>query len=160
MDACRAQGTRLLYASSAATYGGSATFREEPVYEQPLNVTAIRSLLFDTSCAASCERLDAALPASAYFNVTGRASSTRGAWPRWRSTTTTSSWPTARCASSAIRRYGPGQQSRDFVFVDDVVCRQPLVPAAPRPERHLQSRPRPAQPFNDIALAAVNAGAR
>ena len=30
LDACQAQGVRLLYASSAAVYGGSATFREEP----------------------------------------------------------------------------------------------------------------------------------
>ena len=38
LDACLAQGTRLLYASSAATYGGSETFREEPAFEAPLNV--------------------------------------------------------------------------------------------------------------------------
>ena len=38
LDACQAQGTRLLYASSAATYGGSSTFREEPAFERPLNV--------------------------------------------------------------------------------------------------------------------------
>ena len=37
LDACQAQGTRLLYASSAATYGGSDTFREEPAFERPLN---------------------------------------------------------------------------------------------------------------------------
>ena len=38
LDACQAQGTRLLYASSAATYGGSASVREEPEFERPLNV--------------------------------------------------------------------------------------------------------------------------
>lgn len=32
LDACQRQGTRLLYASSAATYGGSASFREEPQF--------------------------------------------------------------------------------------------------------------------------------
>ena len=37
LDACQAQGVRLLYASSAATYGGSETFREEPclLYTSP-----------------------------------------------------------------------------------------------------------------------------
>jgi ADP-L-glycero-D-manno-heptose 6-epimerase len=35
LDACQAQGVRLLYASSAATYGGSASFREEPAFEGP-----------------------------------------------------------------------------------------------------------------------------
>ncbi|MBT9524378.1 MAG: NAD-dependent epimerase/dehydratase family protein, partial [Rhizobacter sp.] len=47
LDACQAQGTRLLYASSAATYGGSDTFREDPAYEQPLNVYGYSKLLFD-----------------------------------------------------------------------------------------------------------------
>ena len=33
-DACQMQGTRLLYASSAATYGGSDTFIEAAAYEK------------------------------------------------------------------------------------------------------------------------------
>ena len=37
-QACQKRGARLLYASSAATYGGSDTFREEPAFEHPLNV--------------------------------------------------------------------------------------------------------------------------
>jgi len=46
-QACQQQGTRLLYASSAATYGGSETFREEPAFEGPLNVYGYSKLLFD-----------------------------------------------------------------------------------------------------------------
>ena len=46
-NACRERGTRLLYASSAATYGGSHTFRESPQFEQPLNVYGYSKLLFD-----------------------------------------------------------------------------------------------------------------
>ncbi len=38
LDACQAQGTRLLYASSAAVYGDGTAFREEPGLERPLNV--------------------------------------------------------------------------------------------------------------------------
>ena len=47
LDACRAQNIRLLYASSAAVYGGSDTFREEPAFERPLNVYGYSKLLFD-----------------------------------------------------------------------------------------------------------------
>src|SRR6266702_6247716 len=47
LDACQAQGTRLLYASSAATYGDGGTFREEPEFERPLNVYGYSKLLFD-----------------------------------------------------------------------------------------------------------------
>jgi ADP-L-glycero-D-manno-heptose 6-epimerase len=46
-NACQEHGTRLLYASSAATYGGSDTFREAPEFEKPLNVYGYSKLLFD-----------------------------------------------------------------------------------------------------------------
>ena len=46
-NTCQRAGTRLLYASSAATYGGSDTFKETPQYELPLNVDGYSKLLFD-----------------------------------------------------------------------------------------------------------------
>ena len=46
-SACQAQGSRLLYASSAATYGGSSSFVESPEHEKPLNVYGYSKLLFD-----------------------------------------------------------------------------------------------------------------
>ncbi len=62
--ACRQQGTRLLYASSAATYGmatpaqpGSgvpAAFRETPAQERPLNVYGYSKLLFDQRMRREC----------------------------------------------------------------------------------------------------------
>ena len=45
--ACQKRGSRLLYASSAATYGGSQGFREEPAFERPLNVYGYSKQLFD-----------------------------------------------------------------------------------------------------------------
>ena len=47
MRACLDQGVQFLYASSAATYGASETFREEPEFERPLNVYGYSKLLFD-----------------------------------------------------------------------------------------------------------------
>ena len=46
-QACQMRGARLLYASSAATYGGANTFREDPEFELPLNVYGYSKLLFD-----------------------------------------------------------------------------------------------------------------
>ena len=60
LDACQAQGTRLLYASSAATYGGSSSFREEPEFERPLNVYGYSKLLFDNIVQAHAGGLDGA----------------------------------------------------------------------------------------------------
>ena len=47
LDACQRQGTRVIYASSAAVYGGSSSFREEPTDEAPLNVYGYSKLLTD-----------------------------------------------------------------------------------------------------------------
>ena len=92
LDACQAQGTRLLYASSAATYGGSAPFREEPEFEQPLNVYGYSKLLFDNVVRRMLPTRDRRRSrAFATSTSTARASSTRAAWRRSRSTTSTSS---------------------------------------------------------------------
>ena len=52
--ACQRQGARLLYASSAATYGGSASFVERPEFEKPLNVYGYSKLLFDQRMRREC----------------------------------------------------------------------------------------------------------
>ena len=46
-NTCVEFGLPLVYASSAATYGGSDTFIETPAYEHPLNVYGYSKLLFD-----------------------------------------------------------------------------------------------------------------
>jgi ADP-L-glycero-D-manno-heptose-6-epimerase len=102
--ACQKRGARLLYASSAATYGGSDTFREEPKFERPLNVYGYSKLLFDQRMRRECG-LDFGRAMAGktmqvagfrYFNVYGRVSSTRAAWPVSPTTSSTSSKPTAR----------------------------------------------------------------
>src|ERR1017187_9919757 len=74
-NACQQRGTRLLYASSAATYGGSAAFREEPQFELPLNVYGYSKLLFDQrmrhECGADFQRCKRQVVGFRYFNVYG-----------------------------------------------------------------------------------------
>ena len=123
LDACQDQGTRLLYASSAATYGGSASFREEPQFELPLNVYGYSKLLFDNVVRRMLPTATSQVAGFRYFNVYGPREQHKG-----------------RMASVAFHHfnqfrehgkvqlfgeyggYGPGMQSRDFVFVDDVVA--------------------------------------
>ena len=47
LDWCQDQDVQFLYASSAATYGGSSAFREERECEGPLNVYGYSKFLFD-----------------------------------------------------------------------------------------------------------------
>ena len=71
LDACQAQGTRLLYASSAATYGGSASFVETPEFERPLNVYGFSKLLFDNIVRRVLPTSGTQIAGFRYFNVYG-----------------------------------------------------------------------------------------
>ena len=163
--ACQKHGTRLLYASSAATYGGSSTFRETPEFERPLNVYGYSKLLFDQrmrlECGADFQRLQAQSRAQVvgfrYFNVYG---------PREQHK--------ARMASVAFHQfnqfqadgkvklfgdyggYAAGGQMRDFVFVDDVVAVNLWFYDHPEVSGIFNLGTGRAQPFNDVASAVVN----
>lgn len=158
LDAAQAQGTRLLYASSAATYGGSASFREEPEFEQPLNVYGYSKLLFDNVVRRMLPGARTQVVGFRYFNVYGPREQHKG-----------------RMASVAFHHvnqfretgkvrlfgeyggYAPGQQSRDFVFVDDVVAVNLWFLAHPQCSGVFNLGTGRAQPFNDVAAAVVNA---
>ena len=158
LDACQAQGTRLLYASSAATYGGSASFVETPEFERPLNVYGYSKLLFDNVVRRVLPTSGTQIAGFRYFNVYG---------PREQHK--------ARMASVAFHHfnqfaesgkvklfgdyggYGPGQQSRDFVFVDDVVAVNLWFLEHPDRSGIFNLGTGRAQPFNDVAVATVNA---
>ena len=158
LDACQDQGTRLLYASSAATYGGSASFREEPQFEQPLNVYGYSKLLFDNVVRRMLPKATTQVAGFRYFNVYGPREQHKG-----------------RMASVAFHHfnqfretgkvklfgeyggYGPGMQSRDFVFVDDVVAVNLWFLQNSGKSGIFNLGTGRAQPFNDVAVAAVNA---
>lgn len=160
-QSCQEQGTRLLYASSAATYGGSDTFRESPEFERPLNVYGYSKLLFDQrlrrELGAKFERATTQVAGFRYFNVYGPREQHKG-----------------RMASVAFHQfnqfkadgkvklfgeyggYGPGGQMRDFVFIDDVVAVNLWFLDNPGQSGIFNLGTGRAQPFNDVAIAVVN----
>jgi ADP-L-glycero-D-manno-heptose 6-epimerase len=159
--ACQDQGTRLIYASSAATYGGSDTFRESPEFEKPLNVYGYSKLLFDQrlrrELGARFEGASTQVAGFRYFNVYGPREQHKG-----------------RMASVAFHQfnqfqaegkvklfgeyggYGPGGQMRDFVFIDDVVAVNLWFLDHPEQSGIFNLGTGKAQPFNDVAIAVVN----
>ena len=158
LDACQIQGTRLLYASSAATYGGSDTFREEPAFEQPLNVYGYSKLLFDNVVRRMLPAATTQVAGFRYFNVYGPREQHKG-----------------RMASVAFHNfnqfreagkvklfgeyggYGAGGQTRDFISVDDVVAVNLWFLQNPGQSGIFNLGTGRAQPFNDVAVAVVNA---
>ena len=165
-QACQKRGARLLYASSAATYGGSDTFREDPAFERPLNVYGYSKLLFDQrmrrECGADFQRSVVGKTGQVvgfrYFNVYGPREQHKG-----------------RMASVAFHQfnqfsadgkvklfadyggYGPGAQMRDFVFIDDVVAVNLWFFDHPGISGIFNLGTGRAQPFNDVASSVVNA---
>jgi ADP-L-glycero-D-manno-heptose 6-epimerase len=160
--ACQERGSRLLYASSAATYGGSETFRETPEFERPLNVYGYSKLLFDQRMRRECgndfRKTKRQVAGFRYFNVYGPREQHKG-----------------RMASVAFHQfnefrvqghvklfgeyggYGPGEQMRDFVFIDDVVAVNLWFYDHPDKSGIFNVGTGRAQPFNDVAVAVVNA---
>ena len=160
-QSCQQQGTRLLYASSAATYGGSDTFSEAPQFEKPLNVYGYSKLLFDQrmrrELGARFENASSQVVGFRYFNVYGPREQHKG-----------------RMASVAFHQfnqfqadgqvklfgayggYEAGGQMRDFVFIDDVVAVNLWFFDHPEKSGIFNLGTGRAQPFNDVALAVVN----
>ena len=158
LDACQAQGTRLLYASSAATYGGSASFREEPEFEQPLNVYGYSKLLFDNVVRRMMPTATTQVAGFRYFNVYGPREQHKGRmasvafhhYNQFRETGRVKLFGT-------YGGYAAGEQSRDFIFVDDVVAVNLWFLQHPQASGIFNLGSGRAQPFNDVALATVNA---
>jgi len=158
LDACQAQGTRLLYASSAATYGDTSVFRESPECERPLNVYGYSKLLFDNVVRRMLPTARHQVAGFRYFNVYGPREQHKG-----------------RMASVACHHfgeigargkvqlfgeyggYGPGEQTRDFVYVEDVVAVNLWFLRHGERSGLFNVGSGRAQPFNDVAHATLNA---
>jgi len=161
-NACRERGTRLLYASSAATYGGSDTFRESPEFEKPLNVYGYSKLLFDQrmrrELGAQFQDARTQVAGFRYFNVYGPREQHKG-----RMASVAFHQFNQFRAEGKVRLFGeyggyaPGQQMRDFVFIDDVVAVNLWFLDHPEKSGIFNLGSGRAQPFNDVAAAVVNA---
>ena len=158
LDACQAQNTRLLYASSAATYGGSSTFGEEPAFERPLNVYGYSKLLFDNVVRRMLPMAKAQVAGFRYFNVYGPHEQHKG-----RMASVAFHHVSQLRAEGRVRLFGeyggyaPGTQARDFVYVDDVVAVNLWFLEHPEVNGIFNLGSGRAQPFNDVAVAVINA---
>lgn len=111
----------LIYASSAATYGGGNVFKEGREYEKPLNVYGYSKFLFDEYLRARMSNLNAPVVGLKYFNVYGPRESHKG----------TMASVAFHLHNQILKGenvklfegtdgYENGGQLRDFVYVEDV----------------------------------------
>ncbi|MEN3111790.1 ADP-glyceromanno-heptose 6-epimerase [Uliginosibacterium paludis] len=155
---CIRQKLPLLYASSAATYGASSVFREEPEFEAPLNVYGYSKVLFDRVLRRRWNELTAPVVGFRYFNVYGpREAHKAGAG--------------SSVAFNAFHQfqkegrvklfvgcdgYPDGGQLRDFIYVDDVVAANLHFLENPGQSGIFNLGTGRAQSFNDVAAAIIN----
>ena len=157
LDACLAQGTRLLYASSAATYGASTTFAEEPQWERPLNVYGYSKLLFDQVVRRHLPHPPVQLAGFRYFNVYGPGEQHKGRmasvafhhFNQFRDTGKVKLF-------GAYGGYGAGEHERDFIWVDDLVAVKLWYFDHPATSGIVNLGSGRAQAFNEIAHTVVN----
>ncbi|MDQ7730449.1 ADP-glyceromanno-heptose 6-epimerase [Halomonas sp. SpR8] len=122
LNYCEQQGIPFLYASSAATYGGSEVFKEVPECEKPLNVYGYSKLLFDQHVRSRWSELTTQVVGFRYFNVYGPREQHKGkmASVAYHNHLQIRNGDTLKLFG-AYGGYEAGMQSRDFVYVGDVV---------------------------------------
>ncbi|MFN0163673.1 MAG: ADP-glyceromanno-heptose 6-epimerase [Burkholderiales bacterium] len=158
LDWCSEEGVPFLYASSAAVYGAGPEFREDRRFEKPLNVYGYSKFLFDQIVRRRLDEASAQIAGFRYFNVYGPREAHKG-----------------RMASVALHNfneyrehgrvrlfgandgYAAGEQRRDFVSVEDVVAVNLFFLENPGLSGIYNLGTGRAQPFNDVALAVINA---
>ena len=158
LEFAQSQRVPLLYASSAAVYGGSTQFVESREVEAPLNVYGYSKFLFDQVLRRRLHQgLTAPVVGFRYFNVYGQREQHKG-----------------RMASVAFHNFNQfkeggsvklfggwdghadGCQQRDFVSVEDVVSVNMHFLEKHGPSGVYNLGSGRAQTFNDVALTVLN----
>jgi len=161
LDYCLEQQIAFLYASSAAVYGGSDVFVESREYERPLNVYGYSKFLFDQivrqRLAARSTKAHSQIAGFRYFNVYGQREAHKGRM----ASVAFHNFNEFR-ANGSVKLFGEyngypaGQQTRDFVSVEDVAAVNLHFLDHPDQSGIFNLGTGRAQPFNDIAKTVVN----
>ncbi len=153
---CLEHAIPYVYASSAAVYGGSSKFVEDPLFENPLNVYGYSKLQFDRYV-----RRVAASPASQvvglrYFNVYGPREQHKGSMASvaFHFNNQLRADGEARLFEGSDG-YGDGEQLRDFVYVEDVCNVNLWFLDNPDVSGIYNTGSGRAQTFNDVANAVI-----
>ncbi len=113
----------LVYASSASVYGAGRVFRVDEDCEHPINVYAFSKLMFDRFVRRHMGSVHSPVIGLRYFNVYGPGEAHKG-----RMASLVHHFRLQLAEGDEVRLfegcdgYGPGEQRRDFIYVDDVVA--------------------------------------
>ena len=153
---CLEHHTPYIYASSAAVYGGSQEFVEDPRCENPLNVYGYSKLQFDRYVRRVAASPDSQVVGLRYFNVYGPREQHKGSMA-----STAFHFSNQVLADGEARLfagsggYGDGEQLRDFVYIGDVCDVNLWFLDHPEVSGIYNTGTGRAQSFNDMANAVI-----
>jgi len=157
LDFCLGDEVPLLYASSAAVYGGGNVFSEERSFEAPLNVYGYSKHLFDQFVRRRFAEASSQIAGFRYFNVYGP-----NEWHKGRMASVAWHFFNQYCTEGCVHPfegsggYAAGEQRRDFVSVEDVVKVTLYFLEHPELSGIFNVGSGRAQSFNDIARTVIN----
>lgn len=148
------EGIPFYYASSAATYGMTTTFKEEPEFENPLNVYGYSKLQFDNFVRRSTSKNQ--VVGFRFFNVYGLGEEHKGSMASvaYHHYTQLLAGNSAKLFG-AYENYDPGEQLRDFVYVEDVVRCMHWFSENPEISGIFNLGTGRSEPFNNIANSVI-----
>lgn len=112
----------FIYASSAAVYGGKNDFKEDAGQQFPLNVYGYSKWLFDQYVFRQLPTIKSQVVGLRYFNVYGPGEQHKGTMASVTFHLMNQLKSTGKLKLfGEYDGYGPGEHSRDFVFVGDAV---------------------------------------
>lgn len=153
---CLEHRVPFVYASSAAVYGASTTFGEDPDNEKPLNVYGYSKLQFDRYVRRVAAEPGSQVVGLRYFNVYGPREQHKGSMA-----SVAFHFNNQLLADGEVRLfegtggYGDGEQRRDFVYVDDVCAVNLWFLDNPGVSGIFNTGTGRAQTFNDVANAVI-----
>lgn len=154
---CLQRQIPFLYASSAATYGNGPTFIEQRQYEKPLNVYGFSKFQFDQYVRQVLPNAKSQIVGFRYFNVYGPREQHKGdmasvAFKLYNQV----------LAGEKLKLFGAydgyekGMQTRDFVYIEDVVKVNLWFMEHQEKSGIFNLGPSAAEPFKNIADAVIN----
>ena len=154
---CLEHKTPFIYASSAAVYGGSKEFVEDPLFENPLNVYGYSKIQFDRYVRRVAPNPGSQVVGLRYFNVYGPHEQHKGTMA------SVAFHFNKQIKESGVASlfagtdgYGDGEQVRDFVFIDDICKVNLWFLDNPDSSGIFNAGTGRAQSFNDVADAVIN----
>lgn len=153
---CLDNKTQFIYASSAAVYGGSKEFVEDPLFEVPLNVYGYSKVQFDRYVRRVTKASDSQVVGLRYFNVYGPREQHKGSMASVAYHFNNQIRDTGEARLFAgTDGYADGEQLRDFVYVDDVCNVNMWFLDNPSSSGIFNTGSGRAQSFNDVAKAVI-----